>query len=188
MDHAFLVRVLNRTAHREKHFQPLADCHSPAVAVLRYGHALDVLHDEVRPALRCGACVEYPRDTRVVHDRQCLAFICKTGQYLTGIHSELYNFERYKTANRFALLGEVHGSHTAFAKRSKDMITAEVVIRDSWRHCVDGFNSGVVAAKRTLEHALHQALGAQSRGIIRTQSRSALRAVRHLGYICSASF
>jgi len=85
--------------------------------------------------------------TRMVHHGQRLAFVCKTGQYLTSIHSELYNFERHKTANRFALLGEVNGSHTAFAKSSKDVITAEVVIRDSPRHCVDSFNSGVVAAK-----------------------------------------
>ena len=58
---------------------------------------------------------------RVVHHRQRLAFVCKTGQHLTRIHSELYDFERHKAANRFALFGQVNGSHAAFAKRSKDV-------------------------------------------------------------------
>ena len=90
MDHAFLVRVLNRAAHREKKFQSLADCHPMAVAVLRYGYAFDVLHYEVRPALGRGPCIEDPCDIRVVHHRQRLTLVGEAGEYLACVHPEFH--------------------------------------------------------------------------------------------------
>ncbi len=128
MDHAFLVRVLNGTAHCEEQFQPLSDCHLLAIAVLRDGCALDVLHDEVRPALGRRACVEDPCDIRVVHHRQRLALVGEASEYLAGIHPEFHYFKGHTPANGFALLGQVHGAHTPFAKRSNDLISAEVVL------------------------------------------------------------
>jgi hypothetical protein len=115
MDHAFLVRVLNGAAHREKQFQALADRQPMAVAVLRYGCAFDVLHHEVRPALGRGAGVEDPCDIRVVHHRQRLTLIGEAGQYLAGVHAELYYFEGYRAANGLALLGQIHCAHAALA-------------------------------------------------------------------------
>ena len=181
MDHALLVRVLNCAGHREKQFQAVPDGHPFDVAVLRNWSAIDVLHYEVRPALWRGTRIEDARDVRVVHHRQRLALVAKARQYFVCVHSEFDDFEGDGAANGFALLGQVDGSHTAFAKRSKDVITAEVVIGESRRQGVNSVNSGVAAAKRTLEHALHQALRAQSRGIIGSQFRSALRAACHRG-------
>ena len=50
MDQALLMRVLNCMAHGKEQFQPLADRHPFAIAILSYGYALDVLHHEVGPA------------------------------------------------------------------------------------------------------------------------------------------
>ena len=62
------------------------------------------------------------------------------------------------------------------------MITAEIVIsRPPLVACIDGLSSGFVCANRTIESALDQSTGAQSRGITGTQFRSALRAVWHSG-------
>jgi hypothetical protein len=66
------------------------------------------------------------------------------------------------------------------------VITAEAVSRS--RDYIDGLSFGFVRANRTVENAQYQALRAQSRGIIGTQFRSALRAVCHVGQICSAPF
>jgi hypothetical protein len=51
----------------------------------------------------------------VVHHRQRLALVVEAGEYLTGVHPELYYFEGYVASDGIALFGQVHGSHTAFA-------------------------------------------------------------------------
>ena len=157
----------------------MADCHPLAVAVLCDGYAFDVLHHEVRPAFGCGARVEDPRDIRVVHHRQRLALFGEAGEYLAGVHAEFHDFEGYTPANRFALLGEVHGAHTAFADGPNDVITAEVVITGWSRRCIDGLGSGFICANRTIESALDQTLRTQSRGITGTQLRFAMGAIWH---------
>jgi hypothetical protein len=179
MDHTLLMRMLNRMAHGEKQFQTFPDRHPLAIAVLRDGHALDVLHHEVRPALGSGACVDDSRDIRVVHDRQRLALDSEAGEDLAGVHPEFDRFKRYQAANGFALLSQVYGAHAPFAERSKDVITAEVVITSCCGPRIDGLSSEFVRANRTLEGALDQALRAESRGIAGTQPRSAFRAIWH---------
>ena len=141
MNHAFVVRVLNGVAHKEKKLQSFADRHLFAIAVLRDGHALDVLHDEVRSALAGGPSIEDPCDIRVVHDRQGLALVGKARKHLARVHPQFDDFEGYGAANGFALLGEVYGAHTPFAERSNDLISAEVVISGR-RRCKDGLHSG----------------------------------------------
>ena len=132
MDHAFLVGVLNRAADRKEQVPSrCADSHPLAIAVLSDRHALDVLHHEVRPALGCRAGVEDPRDVRVVHYRQRLTLVGETGEHLAGVHAEFHDFKGHTPANGLALLGQVHGAHAPFAYRSKDLITAEVVITGS---------------------------------------------------------
>ena len=78
------------------------------------GTPLDVFHYEVRPTLRRRTCLEDARDIRVVHHRQSLALVSKTGEYLVRVHPEFDDFERDAAANGFALLGQVHGAHTPF--------------------------------------------------------------------------
>jgi hypothetical protein len=79
--------------------------------VLRDWRTLDVLHDEVRPALGRGGGVEDPRNIRVVHDRQRLALVGEAREYLSSVHAEFHDFESHVTPKGFALLGQVHGAH-----------------------------------------------------------------------------
>jgi hypothetical protein len=174
------MRVLNRMAHREEQFQPFPDRHPLPIAVLCDGYTLDVLHYEVRPALGRGACVDDSCNIRVVHHRQRLALVREASEYLAGVHPEFDDFKRYTAANGFALLGQVHSAHTPFAERSKDVITAEIVITGCPCRCIDGLSSGFVRANRTIERAQDQTLRAQSGGIAGSQFLSALRAVWHL--------
>jgi hypothetical protein len=64
-------------------------------------------------------------------------------------------------------------------QRSKDLITAEVVITGSYRG-VNRLSCVLVRADGTVESALDQTLRAQSRGITETQFLSAVSAVWHL--------
>ncbi|MGD0365730.1 MAG: hypothetical protein ABSC93_33010, partial [Bryobacteraceae bacterium] len=188
MDYAFLVGVLNRAAHREKKLQPLADRDPIAVAVLRDGCTLDVLHNEVRPAFCRRACVEDARDIWMVHHGQSLTLIGEAGEYLPGVHAEFDYFESHVPANGFALLGQVHRAHAAFPQRSEDVISDKVLISGYRGSRVDALSSRCVRTKRTIESALDQALRAQSRGIAGTQLLSALMAACHMNYRVAAYF
>jgi hypothetical protein len=115
VDHALLVRVLHGAAHGPEQLQPLCDRLPLAVAVLRDGQTLDVLHDEVRPPLAGGAGIEDPRDIGVIHHRQRLPLISEAGQDLVGVHPEFYYFEGDISPNGFALRGQVHRAHASFA-------------------------------------------------------------------------
>src|ERR1017187_8597441 len=55
MQDGFLVRMLHAFAHRNEQFQPLPHGQLVLVAIIRDGHAGDILHHEVGPALRRGA-------------------------------------------------------------------------------------------------------------------------------------
>jgi hypothetical protein len=81
--------------------------------------------------------------------------------------------------NRLELLGQVHGAHTPFAYRSKDLITAEVVVTGS-RCRSNGLSCRFFHADRTIEGAQDQTLRAQSGGITGARLLSALRTVWHL--------
>jgi hypothetical protein len=115
----------------------------------------------------------------VVHYRESLALVIETGQHLGRIHSEFHNLKSHTSVNRLELLGQVHGAHTPFAYRSKDPITAEVVVTGS-RCRSNGLSGGIFHADRTIEGAQDQTLRAQSGGIIGARLLSALRTVWHL--------
>src|SRR5262249_42220362 len=144
------------------------------------GAPLDVLHHEVWAASAGPASVGDPCDIRVVHHRQRLALVIKTGEHLGGVHAQLHNFESHAPANGLELLRQVYGAHASFAERSKNTITAEVVIVGCRCRCTDGLSSGFFCAKRTIEHTQDQTLRAQSGGIAGTELLSALRAGGHI--------
>jgi len=79
VDDALLVRVLQRRADLDEEVQPLLDAQSRGVTILGDRDALDVLHDEIRPAGVGQAAVEDLGDVGVVHDRQRLAFGLEAG-------------------------------------------------------------------------------------------------------------
>jgi hypothetical protein len=73
--------------------------HPLAIAILGYGCALDALHREVGAAFGGRAGVEDLGDVRVVHQRERLAPVGETSEYLTGVHPELHYFEGHIAAN-----------------------------------------------------------------------------------------
>ena len=102
MDDPLLVRVLHRLADRHEQLQPLARRQLIVVAVLGDRHALDQLHDEVRPAGLGGAGVEDPGDVGVVHQGQGLPLGLEPGDDLARVHARLDDLQRHPAADRLA--------------------------------------------------------------------------------------
>ena len=72
MNHALLVRVLDRLANEDEQLQALAQAKALAVAEIRDLLALHQLHHEIRPSGRGAAGIQNPRDVRMVHQGQRL--------------------------------------------------------------------------------------------------------------------
>ena len=89
MDDGFLMSVLHALADTDEKVQALACAQLVLVAVLRDGNAGNVLHHEVRPALRSGAGIEHLGDGRMVHERQRLALGFKPRHHFTRVHADL---------------------------------------------------------------------------------------------------
>src|SRR5205814_7156228 len=117
-----------------------------AIAILRYGLSIDVLHHEVRAALTGRARVEDLGDVRVVHHRERLALVVKAGEHLAGVHAELHNLEGHTPANGFTLLGQVNRAHTAFAQGTDDSVAAEVIILRRGRGEANGLGPELAGA------------------------------------------
>ena len=104
MQDGFLVRVLHRVAHRDEQVQALAESELVRVAVLGDRHALDQLHDEVRPAAGRRSGVEHGGDVRVIHQREGLPLGLEPRDDLAAVHPRLDDLERHFTPDRFCLL------------------------------------------------------------------------------------
>src|ERR1039458_5704731 len=92
------------------------------VAIIRDGHAGDILHHEVGPALRRGAGVEDFGDGRVVHERQRLPLGFEARHHFARIHARLDQLDSDAPANRLLLLGQPHLTHAALADQLEQTI------------------------------------------------------------------
>ena len=115
MDDALLVRVLDRLADRHEQLQPLARRQVVVVAILGDGHAVDQLHDEVRPAGFRGPAVEDAGDVDVIHHRQGLPLRLEAGDDLLRVHAGLDDLESDLALDRLRLLGHEDDAHAALA-------------------------------------------------------------------------
>ena len=111
----FLMRMLNAFAHLHEEREAIGDRHLVTFAIGRDRFAADVLHDEIRPAVRCGAGIENASDGRVSHHRQRLALGVETHHDFRRVHSGLDHLERNLAADGLGLLGQPHLAHPAFA-------------------------------------------------------------------------
>jgi hypothetical protein len=84
----------------------------------------------------------------------------EAGEYLARVHPEFDYLQSYTAADGFALLGQVHGAHTPFTQRSKDVITAKVVVTGCHRQCNDRLSSDDFGANGTIESTLYQTVWA----------------------------
>ena len=116
MDDALLVGVLDRLADGDEQLQPLPGRQVVLVAVLGDRHALDQLHDEVRPAGVGRAGVEHLGDVGVVHQGQGLPLGLEAGDApACESMPALMSLTRDQALDRLGLLGHPDGAHAAFA-------------------------------------------------------------------------
>jgi hypothetical protein len=121
----FLVGVLDRLADRHEQLQPLARRQAVVVAVLGDGHAVDQLHDEIRPAGFGGPGIEDAGDVDVVHHSQGLALGLEPGDDLLGVHAGLDHLEGNLAADRVSLLGHEDRAHAALADLLEELVRAD---------------------------------------------------------------
>jgi hypothetical protein len=113
VDDPLLVGVLDALRDLEKQLEPLANAESVAVAVGHQVLALDVLHDEVRFAVRGGAGVEDAGDVGVVHEAQHPALGIEAGCQGAGWAKPTANhLDGHQPVDGIPLAGEIHGAHS----------------------------------------------------------------------------
>src|SRR5262249_4827381 len=108
------------------------------VAILRDGHALDQLHNEVGApganatglALAAGlafgrACIKDLGDIGMVHQRQRLPLRLEAGDDLLAVHARLDQLESDLAADGFQLLGHPDGAHAALADLFEQLVWAD---------------------------------------------------------------
>ena len=89
MDHAALVRVLDRGAQVQEDLDPLTDREPVGIAVGRDGLPWREVHDEVGPPPLRRPGVEDPRDGRVIEEREGLPLGLESRDHLARIHAQL---------------------------------------------------------------------------------------------------
>ena len=86
---AFWCACWTAFADVHEQFQPFASVESVLVAIVGNRDTGDVLHDEVRRALRRGAGIEHLGDGRMVHQSQSLALGFKARDHFAACPSRL---------------------------------------------------------------------------------------------------
>ena len=95
------------------------------VAVRRDRHALDQVHNEVRPAGVGRAGVEDLGDVGVVHQRQRLTLRLEASQDLSAVHPRLDQLDRDQPLDRLGLLGHPDRTHAALAHLLDQLVRAD---------------------------------------------------------------
>jgi len=126
MDDALLVGVLHAVAHLLKDRQAIADPEPVFVAVSSQRDAVDVLHDEVRPAVIGHARFVDLRDVPVVHQAESLALGIEPGDYGLGVETRPHELDRHLACNWLVLFGQIHDPHSALAKGPLDRVVIDL--------------------------------------------------------------
>ena len=161
VDDALLMRVLHRLADRDEQFQPLPRREVVLVAVAGDGHALDEIHDEVRPATAGGAAVQHAGDVRVVHQGQRLPLGLEAGDDLPGVHAGLDQLDGDQALDRLGLLGHPDAAHAALADLLNELVRADHRAGALRGRLVDGRHGS--ARRRTVQQAVGAVGGRQQR-------------------------
>ena len=88
------VRRVHSVAARGDEPQPILERQAPSAAVIRNLLSFHSLHHEVRPSVGCLACVEKPRDTRMLQTREDSPLTRETPQDFAGVHAALDELHR----------------------------------------------------------------------------------------------
>ncbi len=123
MNDALLVGMLNAFAYVHEQLQSLFNAQFLAIAVLRDGQAVDVLHREVGPTLVGGSCIVHLGDVGMVQQSQRLALCLETRDYLFGVHAGFDYLHRHAPANGVFLLSQIYDTHAPFIKNAQDLVS-----------------------------------------------------------------
>ena len=114
VDDVVIVRVLHGVENAQAQAEPLGRAEAMLVRVAIDRNARDVLHDEVRQALRRGAAVEEARDVWMVQGREDLAFVAKAPDHELGVHAAANHLERDVVLELVVgAAGEIDRAHAA---------------------------------------------------------------------------
>lgn len=125
VDDALVVGVLDGETDALEELEPALDGEPVAVAELRDGASLDVLHREVGVALLARAGVVDLGDAGVVHDGEGLALGLEAVDDLARGHARLDDLERDVALEGDGLRGEVDGAEPALAEDPLDGVAAD---------------------------------------------------------------
>ncbi len=133
VDDQVLVRVLHGGADVTKELEARRGVEPVRVAVVDDRLPLDVLHREVRPAVRRAATVEQARDERMLEAGENLALVPEAADDAVGVHAALEHLDRDALLERVIVAdAEIHGAHAAMtdfpnqAVRTKTSVLTEV--------------------------------------------------------------
>ena len=96
MDDELSMRKLQSRADLQDAIHACAQPERVGAAVLHQRCTLDILHDEVGPAVARQPAVEQPRNIRMRQSRQNLPFAQKSAEYRLTVHAALDELERHE--------------------------------------------------------------------------------------------
>ena len=129
VDDQVLVRVLDGGADVTKELQARGGVEPVRVAVVDDRLAFDVLHREVRPAVRRAATVEQARDERMLEAGENLPLVAEAADDAVGVHAALEHLDRHALLERIIVAdAEIHGAHAAMADLANQAIRAKTSV------------------------------------------------------------
>ncbi len=146
VDDQVLVRVLDGGADVTKELQARGGVEPVRVAVVDDRLPFDVLHGEVRPAVRRAAAVEKAGDERVLEAGENLPLVPEAADDAVGVHAALEHLDRHALLERIIVAdAKVHGAHAAMTDLANQAVrTKTCVLTDvGWTLGRDG-RTGVV--------------------------------------------
>ena len=127
VNHQIFVRVLHRVAQLAEEREPVVDRGAAGVAPGGDRFALDVLHDQKRPAVGGDAAVEQRRDVGVLEIREDLSLATESGERELGIQSALDQLDRDPLSVFVGPHSFVDRAHAAHADDADDLVRAEAL-------------------------------------------------------------
>ena len=146
VDDQVLVRVLHGGADVTKELQARGGVEPVRVAVVDDRLPFDVLHGEVRPAVRRAATVEKTRDERMLEAGENLPLVPEATHDAVGVDAALEHLDRHALLER--IIGadaQIHGAHAAVTDLTNQAVRAKTsVLTDVGRTLGRAGRTGVV--------------------------------------------
>ena len=125
MDDALLVRMINGLAYGGEQPQTGGEVQALLIAVVGNGRAVDVFHDEVRPALRGNTSLQDARNVRIVHQGERLSLCIETPKHPARVHPQLDELNGDPPSQRLVLLAKIDAAHPTLTELPDDAVRTD---------------------------------------------------------------